>query len=150
MCLQLHIPIVFLPPTFFENTGLISLLLNSLVPWSYSQLGISAGVFRALWLVVLPLQWRNDKRDGVPNHQHHACLPNRLFRRRSKKTSKFASLAFVRGIHRLPVISPHKGSVPRQMLTQISIVGGSTQISFRDISFPRMQITHLILWFSVC
>ena len=37
---------------------------------------------------------------------------NRLFRRRSKKTSK---LAFVRGIHMSPVNSPHKGSVTRKM-----------------------------------
>ena len=34
------------------------------------------------------LQWRHNERDGVSNHQPHQCLPNRLFRRRSKKTSK--------------------------------------------------------------
>ena len=36
----------------------------------------------------LPLQWRHNKRDGVSNHQPHHCLLNRLFKRRSKKTSK--------------------------------------------------------------
>ena len=46
------------------------------------------------------LQWRHNERDGVSNHQPHDCLLNRLFRRRSKKTPKPASLAFVRGIHR--------------------------------------------------
>ena len=35
------------------------------------------------------LQWRHDGRDTVSNHQPHDCLLNRLFRRRSKKTSKF-------------------------------------------------------------
>ena len=36
------------------------------------------------------LQWRHNERDGVPNHQLLAdCWLNRLFRRRSKKTSKF-------------------------------------------------------------
>ena len=35
-----------------------------------------------------PLQWRHNERDGVSNHRHHNCLPNRLFRRRSKKLSK--------------------------------------------------------------
>ena len=35
-----------------------------------------------------PLQWRHNDRDGVSNHQPHDCLLNRLFRRRSKKTSK--------------------------------------------------------------
>ena len=34
------------------------------------------------------LQWRYNERDGVSNHQPHECLLNRLFRRRSKKTSK--------------------------------------------------------------
>ena len=34
------------------------------------------------------LQWRHNERDGVSNHQPHHCLLKRLFRRRSKKTSK--------------------------------------------------------------
>ena len=34
------------------------------------------------------LRWRNNARDGVSNHQPYDCLLNRLFRRRSKKTSK--------------------------------------------------------------
>ena len=34
------------------------------------------------------LQWRHNGRDGVSNHQPHNCLLDRLFRRRSKKTSK--------------------------------------------------------------
>ena len=35
-----------------------------------------------------PLQWRHNECDGVSNHQPHGCLLKRLFRRRSKKTSK--------------------------------------------------------------
>ena len=34
------------------------------------------------------LQWHHNERNGVWNHQHQNCLLNRLFRRRSKKTSK--------------------------------------------------------------
>ena len=34
------------------------------------------------------LQWRHNGCDGVTNHQPHDCLLNRLFRHRSKKTSK--------------------------------------------------------------
>ena len=37
----------------------------------------------------ISLQWRHNRRDGVSNHQHHHCLVKRLFRCRSKKTSKF-------------------------------------------------------------
>ena len=35
-----------------------------------------------------PLQWRHNGHDVVSNHQPHGCLLNRLFRCRSKKTSK--------------------------------------------------------------
>ena len=36
----------------------------------------------------MTLQWRHNGQDSVSNHQPHDCLPNRLFRRRSKKASK--------------------------------------------------------------
>ena len=36
----------------------------------------------------LSSQWRHNGGDGVSNHRRLDCLPNRLFRRRSKKTSK--------------------------------------------------------------
>ena len=35
-----------------------------------------------------PLHWRHNGRDGVSYHQPYDCLLNRLFGRRSKKTSK--------------------------------------------------------------
>ena len=35
------------------------------------------------------LQWHHTGRDGVPNHHPRDCLLKRLFRRRSKKASKF-------------------------------------------------------------
>ena len=35
------------------------------------------------------IMWRHNERDGASNHQRIDCLLNRLFRRRSKKTSKF-------------------------------------------------------------
>ena len=34
------------------------------------------------------LHWRHNDHSGVSNHQPHGCLLNRLFRRRSKETSK--------------------------------------------------------------
>ena len=34
------------------------------------------------------LQWRHNEHDSVSNHQPHVCLLNRLFGRRTKKTSK--------------------------------------------------------------
>ena len=38
--------------------------------------------------VVDSLQWRHNGRDSISNHQPRDCILNRLFRRRSKKTSK--------------------------------------------------------------
>ena len=48
---------------------------------------IITGVFHYTWWD--PLKWRHNERDGVSNHRRFDCLPNRLFRHRSKKTSKF-------------------------------------------------------------
>ena len=44
----------------------------------------------SIWVFgkIIALQWRHNRRDSVSNHQPHDCLLNRLFRRRSKKTSK--------------------------------------------------------------
>ena len=39
-------------------------------------------------LALITLQGRHNGHDGVLNHQPHHCLFNRLFRHRSKKTSK--------------------------------------------------------------
>ena len=54
------------------------------------------------------LQWRHNGRDGVSNHQPHDCLLNRLFRRRSKKTSKLRVTGFCEGN------SPVAGEFPAQ------------------------------------
>ena len=48
-------------------------------------------------------------RDGVSNHQPHECLLNRLFRRRSKKTSKLCVTGLCAGK------SPGTGEFPAQM-----------------------------------
>ena len=40
------------------------------------------------------LQWRHKERSGVWNHRRLDCLLNRLFRRRSKKTSKLRVTGF--------------------------------------------------------
>ena len=48
-------------------------------------------------------------RDSVSNHQPHDCLLNRLFRRRSKKTSKLRVTGLCAGN------SPRTGEFPAQM-----------------------------------
>ena len=43
---------------------------------------------RIFCITFIPLQWRQNERDCVSDHHPHDCLLNRLFRRKSKKTSK--------------------------------------------------------------
>ena len=63
----------------------------------------------------VPLQWRYNRCNGVSNHRCLGFLLNRLFRRRSKKTSKLRVTGLCGGIHRWPVNSPHKGPVTRKI-----------------------------------
>ena len=44
------------------------------------------------------LQWRHNERDCVSNHQPRDCVLNRLFRHRSKKTSRLRVTALCEGI----------------------------------------------------
>ena len=55
------------------------------------------------------LWWRHNGCDSVSNPQLHHCLHNRLFRRRSKKTSKLHVTGICEGN------SPETGEFPAQM-----------------------------------
>ena len=74
-----------------------------------------------LWLVwPCPsglLQWchGNHTSVGEATLKHYSNVIMGLFRGRSNKSQSSASLDFVRGIHRWPVNSPHKGPVTRKM-----------------------------------
>ena len=66
------------------------------------------------WVLPGTSQWRHNESDGVSNHQPHDRLPNRLFRRRWKKTSKPRVAGLCGGNSPVtPVNSPHKGPVTR-------------------------------------
>ena len=62
-----------------------------------------------LWYI--PLQLSHNGRDGISNHQPHGCLLSRLFRRRSKKTSKLRVTGLCAGN------SPVTGEFPEQMVS---------------------------------
>ena len=65
--------------------------------------------------LLLPLQWRHYGRDGVSNHQPHDSLLDRLFRRRSKETSKLRVTGLCAGN------SPAAGEFPAQMASNAEI-----------------------------
>ena len=71
--------------------------------------------FSAIWYLPLcigfhsTLRWRHNDHSGVSNHQPRGCLLNRLFRRKSKKTSKLRVTGLRAGN------SPGTGEFPAQM-----------------------------------
>ena len=67
------------------------LILWNFITWFTScyRNAVSRSDHLIVWdIYYTTLQWCNSERDGVPNHRHRKCLLKRLFRRRSKKTSK--------------------------------------------------------------
>ena len=75
------------------------------------------------------LQWRHNGRDSVSNHQPHDCFLNRLFRLRSKKTSKLRVTGLCAGN------SPEAGEFPAQMASNaenISIWWGHHVVKWHD------------------
>ena len=63
-----------------------------------------------------PLQWRHNGRDSVSNPQPRDCLLNRLFRRRSNKTSKLCVTGLCAGN------SPETDEFSAQMASYAEIV----------------------------
>ena len=63
----------------------------------------------------ISLHWRHNDHDGVSNHQPHGCLLNRLFGRRSKKTSQLRVTGLCAVNSPGPVNSPHKWPVTWKM-----------------------------------
>ena len=61
------------------------------------------------------LQWRHNERDGVSNHRCLDCLLSRLFRHRSKKTSKPRATGLCEGN------SPVTGEFPAQSVSKADL-----------------------------
>ena len=62
--------------------------------WS-KQIGFQIHMYENdIFLSHFTLQWRYNDPDGVSNHRRLECILNRLFRRRSKKTSKLPVTRF--------------------------------------------------------
>ena len=103
------------------NHSITSSLAHSLFSYPLSNdISLSPILYLTLSLLLSPsfsfflnyshtLQWRQNDHGGVSNHQPHGCLLNRLFRRRSKKTSKLRVTGFCAGN------SPGTGEFPAQM-----------------------------------
>ena len=101
----------------------------------------------------LSLRWRHNDQDGVSNHQPHGCLLNRLFRRRSNKTSKLRVTGLCVGNSPGPVNSPHKGPVTRKvfpfddviMYTQMTIFKTDTNMHVHGYKKHLYLLSGVIL-----
>ena len=94
---------------------------------------------------VSSLKWHHDGRDRVSNHYPRNCLLNRLFRRRSKKTSKLRVTGLCVGIHQWPVNSPHQGLVTRKLFPFDDVIMVIWHIQMKQIflRIPNEKILHL-------
>ena len=89
--------------TWYTISGFI-LSMQSLVNCCYHPVWVSMCL-----CYYFTLRWRNNGHDSVSNHQPRDCFLNRLFRHRSKKTSKLRVTGLcVRN-------SPGTGEFPAQM-----------------------------------
>ena len=92
------------------------------------------------------LQWRHNKRDGVSNHSISIAYSTVCSCTDQRKHQSSASLAFVMGIHRWPMISPHRGPVTRVGNSHRSASPRPTTLEEdRELFFPSI----LCLWFKI-
>ena len=82
---------------------------------------------------LITLQWRHNESDGVSNHQPQYCYSTVYSGADQRKHQSSVSLAFVLGIHRWPVNSPHKSPVTRK------------RFPFGDVI---MKIWEMCIWFT--
>ena len=93
--------------------------------------------------VTYALRWRHNGCNSVSNHQPHHCLLNRLFRRRSKKTSKLPVTGLCAGN------SPGTGEFPAQMASYAENVStwwrhhGVFPLCFSYIPYSCRQCTSV-------
>ena len=96
--------------------------------------------------IVMTLQWRHNKCDGFSNHQPHSCLLNRLFRHRSKKTSKLCVTGLCAGN------SPHKWPVTWKMFPfdDVIMIKWSQDCLIFIMQVPVLLRQHIVLKWDPC
>ena len=88
-------------------------------------------VYYEICRYTISLQWRHNGRDRVSNHLHPYCLFNRLFRQRSKETSK------------LRVTGPRAGNSPVTGAFHAQRASNAENVSIWWRHHDSRQISHL-------
>ena len=79
-----------------------------------------------------------------------SCLPNRLFRRRSKKTSKLRVTGLCAGNSPGPVNSPHKGPVTRKLVPfddaiMKGFIDGRARVDVVEVTGARIHLVFRMI-----
>ena len=130
------------------------LLMKSNCTWSSTGLQIFNYMVKIGYQVSIPsngcrgtLQWSHNGRDGVSDYQPHDCLLNRLFRGRSKKTSKLRVTGLCAGN------SPGTGEFPAQMASNAKNVSiwWRHHVDFQGLWFTWKWVTdnYICVYFSL-
>ena len=91
---------------------------------------------------LISLRWRQNECEDVSNHQPHDCVLNRLFRRRSKKTSKLRVTGLCAGN------SPGTGELPAQMASnaeKVSVSGRHHVVFASGLVVPDVYFVVLTI-----
>ena len=109
-----HRPVYLLYPMYHMLLH-ITLIVRGLDNPRHSKSMPQLLMLRFLAHQFITLQWWHNERNGVSNRQHHDCLFDRLFRHKSKKTSKLRVTGLCVGNSPVTGEFPHKGPVTRKM-----------------------------------
>ena len=90
------------------------------------------------------LQWRHYDHDCVSNHRPRGCLLNRLFRRRSKKTSKLHVTGLCVGNSPGPVNSPHKVPATRKMFRFDDVIMKEATTTALRATYTANKMTYTV------
>ena len=94
------------------------------------------------------LQWRHNELDGVSDTSLTIVYSTVYSATDQRKHQSSAPLAFVRGIHRWPMNSPHKGPVTRKMFLFNDVIMGicgnsmSSSCSYHVAEYVLFRIRH--------
>ena len=113
-------------------------------PLSQKAVKLNHSLTRTVAFSQFTLRWRHNDHAGVSNHQPHGCLLNRLFRRKSKKTSKLRVTGLCAGN------SPGTGKFPAQMASNAENVSIWWLHHDSPISRPQVVAGHFVCVESVC
>ena len=97
-------------------------------------------------ITIYSLPWRHNGCDGVSNNQTHDCLLNRLFRHRSKITSKLRVTGLCAGKSPVPVNSLHKGPVTRKMFPFDDVIMWCIHNGRKPVRTNQMKYRSAGVW----